>query len=258
MIGTLPIGTAKALIAAWQGGSAKMRVAITIALALLGVGTALYVAADLLPPFEERVARTTGLLVGGAGFGLGFLLTSLEKGKEEVKREQQIEAVEKRVQENPKEIQAAWQLARVKLESYLDRNLSQVRSIFWLTSLIMICGFSLISVGAYQAFANFDKFNAAVLTSASGVIVSFIGGTFLVLYKSTMSQAKEYVTMLERINAVGMSVQILDTLDDGNKELKHATIADVARQLLMMYSTGELSQSARSTKEQKTNTAAAG
>ncbi|HTC50050.1 MAG TPA: hypothetical protein VK722_22190 [Candidatus Aquilonibacter sp.] len=251
MIGTLPIGTARALIAAWQGGSTKTKVAISIALALLAIGTVLYVIADILPPFEERIARTAGLLIGGAGFGLGFLLTTFQKGKEEVRREEQIQAVEKRVQENPKETQAAWQLARVKLESYLDRNLSQVRSIFWLTAFIMICGFSLISVGAYKAFTDPGNFSASILTSVSGVVVSFIGGTFLVLYKGTMSQAKDYVTMLERINAVGMSVQILDTLDDGNKELKHATIADVARQLLMMYSTVELPRTTGSSKRRR-------
>lgn len=251
MVGTLPIGTAKALIAAWQTGSGKTRVAVAVSLVLLGIGAVLYAIADILPPPLERLARTGGLLALGLGFGLGFLLTSFEKGKEEVKREQKIEEVEKRVAENPKATQAAWQLAQVKLENYLDRNLSQVRAIFWLTSLIMICGFSLICIGAYEAFADSQKFSASVLTSVSGVVVSFIGGTFLVLYKSTMSQAKEYVTILERINAVGMSVQILDTLDDGNKDLKHNTIADVARRLLSMYSTGETEQPKRLPKGRK-------
>lgn len=225
MLGTLPIGTAKALIEAWQSGSMKTRIAVSISLSLLAVGTILYVVSDLLLGYQERLARTTGLLALGLGFGLGFIITSFVKGKEQVKREQKIEEVEKRVAANPKETRAAWQLAQVKLESYLDRNLSQVRSIFWLTSLIMICRFSLICIGAFEAFSDPLKFRASVLTSISGVTVSFIGGTFLVLYKSTMAQAKDYVTMLERINAVGMSVQILDTLDDGNKELKHATIA---------------------------------
>jgi TRADD-N domain-containing protein len=248
MLGTLPVGTAKALMAAWQGGSLKTKIAISISLSLLTIGTALYIGADILPPFEERLARTAGLLIGGLGFAIGFVLTSFQKGKAEVEREQQIAAVEKRVQDHPKETQAAWQLARVKLESYLDRNLSQVRSIFWLTAVVMTSGFSLIFIGAYQAFMEPNKFKASVLTSISGVVVSFIGGTFLVLYKSTMTQAKDYVTILERINAVGMSVQILDTLDDGNKELKHTTIADVARQLLMMYSTAPLQQAVRSPK----------
>src|SRR5437667_120375 len=77
---------------------------------------------------------------------------------------------------------------------------------------VMGMGFALIGIGAYRAFGDPDHFKASVLSSVSGVVVSFIGGTFLVLYKSTMAQAKDYVTILERINAVGMSVHILAPL----------------------------------------------
>ena len=35
-----------------------------------------------------------------------------------------------------------------------------------------------------------------------------------------MSQAKDYVSVLERINAVGMSVQILETLEDDDEKVK--------------------------------------
>ena len=145
----------------------------------------------------------------------------LQNVRDEGKQAQKIAEVEKRFEQNPKETGAAWELARVKLESYVNRNLAQVMHIFWLTAFVMLCGFGLIGVGTYKAFADPDHFKSSVLSASSGVIVSFLGGTFLVLYRSTMAQAKEYVTMLERINAVGMSVQILDTLDDGNKELKH-------------------------------------
>ena len=111
----------------------------------------------------------------------------------------------------------------MKLENYLDRNLSQIKSIFWLTVLVMTTGFTLLIVVAYEGFQDPKNFNASIFTTVSGVVVSFIGGTFLVIYKSTMAQAKDYVTMLERINAVGMSVQILETLNDSDKQLKHQT-----------------------------------
>lgn len=58
----------------------------------------------------------------------------------------------------------------------------------------------------------------------------------MVLYKATMTQAKNYVTILERINAVGMSVQILGTINDNSNDLKDQTTAEVAKQLLSMYS----------------------
>ena len=181
----------------------------------------------------------------------------IQRGKQESRQEARIEAVERRAQENPTETQAAWELARVKLESYLNRNLSQVRSIFWLTVFVMMIGFSLIGCGAYEAFKDVSKFEASILTTASGVIVSFIGGTFLVLYKATMAQAKDYVTILERINAVGMSVQILETIDSNDSALKHRTTADVARQLLAMYSAAEAFPSRRIHRKQTRRTARA-
>jgi hypothetical protein len=237
MIESLSYGIAKDLIRAWQGGSLKTKVAIVLALLFIATGTSMYLISEVLSEiFDARLFRVLGILIGGAGVLIGFVITTVQRGRQEVEQEEKIKDVERRVKEHPQETQAAWDLARIKLETYLDRNISQVRSIFWLTVLIMICGFALISIGAFQAFADPSKFNASVLTSVSGVVVSFIGGTFLVLYKSTMAQAQGYVVMLERINAVGMSVKILDTLDDGNKELKHKTIADVATQLLAMYS----------------------
>lgn len=148
--------------------------------------------------------------------------------------EQKIEIAEKKVRENPKP-EAVWDLARVTLEKYVDRNLFQVQLIYWLTIVIMTCGFSLIIFGTSKAFTDPKNFNASVLSSVSGILVTFIGGTFLVLFRSTMAQAKEYVTMLERINAVGMSIQIIEGLDDGNKELRDRATADIARNLLTLY-----------------------
>ncbi|MEZ8918368.1 hypothetical protein AB6D98_23105 [Vibrio lentus] len=48
-----------------------------------------------------------------------------------------------------------------------------------------------------------------------------------------MSQAKEYVAILERINAVGMSVQVLDKIEESNTILKDQTIAELSKQLLI-------------------------
>jgi hypothetical protein len=227
----------KELLAAWQDGNRKIRAAIAVSSAWLSLGLLIYVIADNLFVFQaSRLGRVIGLIMAGAGLLLAIVIVTIQKSKEAVKQEQKLEAVELRVQQNPKETKASWELARVKLENYLNRNLSQIKSIFWLTTFVMMSGFVLISVGAYEAFRDPQRFNASVLTTVSGVVVSFIGGTFLIIYKSTMAQAKDYVTMLERINAVGMSVQILETLNEGDKELKHQTIADVAKQLLLMYS----------------------
>lgn len=54
--------------------------------------------------------------------------------------------------------------------------------------------------------------NIAIIGVAAGIITNFIGATFLFLYQSTIKQASEYATSLEQINAVGMSMYILDGL----------------------------------------------
>jgi hypothetical protein len=237
----LPFKLFSELLKAWIKGSRRVRILIVISAILMSIGVPVFVISQNL--FESglsQLGRITGLMLAGGGFAIAFIISAIQQIEERNQTEQKIEAVEKRVQENPRETQAAWELARIVLEKYINRNLAQVRAIFWLTAFVMLAGFTLIGIGSYQAFHDPANFNASILTSVSGVVVSFIGGTFLILYRSVMAQAKDYVTILERINAVGMSVQILDTLNDGGLDLKHETIADVARQLLTMYSSNHM------------------
>jgi hypothetical protein len=194
----------KELIVAWREGTRKIRLAICVSAALIVVGGLIAFLSNVVLWYTplSKAGGSVGIAIVAAGLAVAVVIYLIQKSKEEVRREERIEAVERQVQENPRETQAAWELARVKLESYLNRNLSQVRSIFWLTLLVMSGGFALIAVGVYQAFLDPTKFPASVLTTSAGILVSFIGGTFLVLYKATMAQAKDYVAILERINAV--------------------------------------------------------
>ncbi|GAA5648602.1 hypothetical protein Vpro01_04423 [Vibrio proteolyticus] len=99
----------------------------------------------------------------------------------------------------------------------------------------MLAGFSLIGFGVYTVLVEPNDLYAGVISSVSGVLVNFLGATFLVIYKSTMEQASSYVAMLERINAVGMSVQVLDKLETTDQSLKDKSIADLSQQLLKLY-----------------------
>lgn len=109
-------------------------------------------------------------------------------------------------------------------------------AIFWLTVFVMLVGFALIGVGISLLYVDSRALDVSVLSTVSGVIVSFVGATFLTMYKSSMTQAAEYVAILERINAVGMSVQILETTKQDDRTLKADTTAEIAKQLLVMYS----------------------
>lgn len=181
-----------------------------------------------------------GFLAAGAIAGVVGFSVSYQQQKQIDKK---IDVVEQRALDEPGRPQVAWDLARIKLESYLDRNLSQLRWILALTYLVMVAGFTLVLYGLILSFDPTRGVKVAIVGSASGVIVSFIGGSFLVIYKSILAQSKEYVAVLERINAVGMAVQVLSGIPDDQKELKYETTAQLAGDLIKLYGLPETKSS---------------
>jgi len=136
---------------------------------------------------------------------------------------------------NPEQARFAWDLARVKLEAYFDRNLVQVNLVFWLAVVVMAVGFSFVLAGIVLSYRQQLSTNAhpatPIVAAVSGIITQFIGATFMVIYRSTMAQANEFMTVLERINNAGMAVQVLDALPEGT-DLKNSTRAHIAMLLL--------------------------
>jgi hypothetical protein len=230
----LIIDIMKELFIAWSRGNKLIKCAIidsctSVFLSIIAIVLSKFIW-EFQPLFEEAAlafAAISGTIVS--------IIFAFQRSIEVVADDAKVVEAEKRVIESPNQPKAAWDLARLKLESYLNRNLNQVRSIFWLTTLVMIVGFILIGFGVVKAFENPDLLTPAILSAVSGLLINFIGATFLVLYKSTMSQAKEYVAILERINAVGMSVQVLEKIEESNSSLKDQTISDLSKQLLTMY-----------------------
>lgn len=148
--------------------------------------------------------------------------------------EAKITKLELALKEKPDDLIITWALARVLLEKYMNQNLRQVSYIFWLTVIIMLSGFNLIVIGVNKIFNDPTNFAPAILSAVSGILVDFIGATFLVVYKSIMSQAKEYVLILERINAVRMSIEALQRITD--ETLKNLATKDLVKQILLLYS----------------------
>jgi hypothetical protein len=54
----------------------------------------------------------------------------------------------------------------------------------------------------------------------------------MVIYRSTMAQANRFMEVLERINTVGMAVQILDSIPEAEAQLKNSTRAEIVALLL--------------------------
>jgi hypothetical protein len=108
----------------------------------------------------------------------------------------------------------------------------------------MIVGFIFVLIGIGLAIAHPESLRPSAVAACSGIITQFIGATFMVIYRSTMAQANEFMTVLERINRVGMAVQIVDVLPDST-ELKNDTRAQIATLLLGSMPKGPLEQDNR-------------
>jgi hypothetical protein len=94
----------------------------------------------------------------------------------------------------------------------------------------MLVGFGFVLWGVGLAIKSPGE-STAWIAAISGIITEFIGVTFMVIYRSTMAQANAFMQVLERINTVGMAVQILDSIPEPDKDLKNTTRAELVRLL---------------------------
>jgi len=149
----------------------------------------------------------------------------------EKRSEEKLEEAEREIKGKPEKATPAWDLARANLELYFERNRAHVGQVFLIAILIMFIGFGFVIYGVYLTLQN-KSIAPSLVAGVSGIITQFIGATFMVIYRSTMSQANEFMTVLERINTVGMAVQILDSIPDEMVELKNKTRAHIVDLLL--------------------------
>lgn len=126
----------------------------------------------------------------------------------------------------------AWALARATLEKYFHRNLNQVKWIFLVAVLVMLASFAVILYGVGLSMRRRISMEPSRLAALSGVVTEFIGATLIRIYRSTMRQATEFMNILERINTVGMGVQILESISEQERQLKDPTKARLVESLL--------------------------
>jgi hypothetical protein len=132
--------------------------------------------------------------------------------------EKAYELAQARHREEPDKAKPVWDMAQITLETYFNRNLSQIRWIFWLSISVMSLGFILILYGVALGYQNpKENWIVAGIGGIAGVLTEFIGATFLFVYKSSMQQADKYTEILERMNFVGMAMQMLDSAAEQNR-----------------------------------------
>jgi hypothetical protein len=93
--------------------------------------------------------------------------------KAELQAVRKVERAEAAVEEAPEKARPLWELSSAPLELYFERNLSQIRSMFWITVGVLLVGFCLIAYGVSRAFQG-ATIQAATLTAASRVLTEFI------------------------------------------------------------------------------------
>ena len=184
---------------------------------------------SLQPPSTSVTLSAVLVTLIGTSF-LSFYRSTMEEARGYVSEPQTIDDDQDR--EN-------WEAARRKIQYYMHENLRQVRWIFWLTLIAMFLGFVIIIYGARLQVAPPSQgapptqLATQIIVTLSGVIVEFIGATFLFIYKSTMAQANHYVSILERINNVWMAKLLLTQMKPAGG-FSEETVARMASQILTL------------------------
>jgi hypothetical protein len=160
-------------------------------------------------------------------------------------RAEKLRQAEDLAKKNPGGGRYAWELARTRLESHFDRNLFQVNLVFWVAVAVMMAGFLVVVWGVDRSLRSGTAINpGSAIAVASGVITQFLGATFMVLYRSTVKQANDFIVVLDRINNVGMAMQVLDQIPDEPQEMKNDVRARIIESLLSLGHPRPASESA--------------
>ena len=146
------------------------------------------------------------------------------------RREEKVARAKELADKNPEHTRFAWQLARTRLENYFDRNLFQVNLVFWLAVCAMTAGFLVVLWGVRNTL---EGGKGGEIAAGAGVITQFLGATFMVIYRSTMQQANDFMTVLDRINNVGMAMQVLIRYSDEPARLNEVRAKIVDRLLTL-------------------------
>jgi Cyanobacterial TRADD-N associated 2-Transmembrane domain len=208
---------------------------LILALIVLAVAGAIsgYQARHQTSPSLRLIGTLMVLIAGGAGGALVLydLIGSAKLTTEQIAA--RVQSAELKAEQEPDKARPAWILAQTKLEAYFDRNLQQVNQVFFVAILVMFVGFAFIVTGVALSFHEGKISATEIVASGSGIITEFIGATFMVIYRSTMAQANEFMSVLERINTVGMAVQVLDSIPEAETKLKSETRARIIELLLL-------------------------
>ncbi|OAB57114.1 hypothetical protein AY600_07600 [Phormidium willei BDU 130791] len=185
------------------------------------------------------------IILGLANLLIGGIYYLLDRWNEQ--QTQKLKETEEKIEQAQLKIRNfSWNMANASLEKYYQRNLMEVQVIFMTSVVVMILGFLLILASLAITLYDLNPTELAtrspdtevaepqegepsqelstatsVVTShnndvatigvIAGILTNFIGATFMIVYRSTVREASRYSNSLNRINDVGIAMDILNT-----------------------------------------------
>jgi hypothetical protein len=198
-----------------------------VGLLSLGVGVLAYLTPDwylgkMSPP----------LLIGGFAIFFAAILSgnnfSIYVG--ELREVQERKEAEKHLS-GSKDPFSSLDLDVKRLNEYYAINQSQARGSFMWAIFSMICGFITIIAGIWVFYIKKDTPDAFLtsLSTAGGLVINIISGTFLYLHNKTQKRSLFYYGQLVRIQQVGLAIRLSEThiLEEEKLKAKNKIIDDL-------------------------------
>lgn len=138
---------------------------------------------------------------------------------------------------NTSELHPEIGMSYTTLSTYFNQTLKRADLIFQLSVFVMIFGLGIALISIWIAYQVPKNITVAIVGGVSGIVIQFVGATFLFIYRSTIAQANRYTQTLAKINSISMAMQILDGIKEQEvseslEELINAKI-EIAKLLLV-------------------------
>jgi nitrate reductase gamma subunit len=170
-----------------------------------------------------------GLFCLSLGYFVGSFVSFIRVEEHDKLR---IARIEEKAEKEPENNRYAWDAARIRLEAYFDRNLIQVKLIFWISVLVILFGFALIAYGVSISLHSSEKNSIIIIAVLTGVLTEFLGATLMLIFRSTIQSANSYLPTLERINSVGMAIQIIDSMPEHQSDLRNQAKSEISKLII--------------------------
>lgn len=181
---------------------------------------------SFINPTAALAGIPTGLFCLSLGYFMGLFLSFR---RTESAYRKQIASIEEKAEKNPDNSRYAWDVARIRLEAYFDRNLIQIKLVFWISVFVILFGFVLILYGVLISLYSSEKNSAIFIAVLAGVLTEFLGATLMLIFRSTLQSANSYLPTLERINSVGMAIQIIESMPEHQSDLRNQAKCDISK-----------------------------